>query len=160
VVIGRFAVPAPQPAGQAQVAALRQEVGVMRQMLTMSLLQQQSAAERLEGVAWTGRLEAPGAEVVSALIDTLRADSSVNVRLAAIDALRRFADREPVRRSALDLLPRQSSPLVQIALIDFVLEVDAGDSAPLLRRLAQDPMTADAVRMHAARRLEQLGAQS
>jgi hypothetical protein len=143
-----------------QLTAMRRELGDMRQMVTMSLLQQQSAAERLEGVAWTSRIERPGTEVVSALLDTLMHDPNVNVRLASIEALKRFADQDMVRRSTLQSLPQQSSPLVQIALIDFVLESSGSAAAPALRQLSQDAMTIDAVRMHAARGLEQIGAKS
>ncbi len=159
VALGRLTT-AASPSNDAQLTALRQELGDMRQMVTISLLQQQSAAERLEGVAWSGRIERPGTEIVSALLDTLMHDSNVNVRLASIEALKRFADQDTVRQSALQSLPQQSSPLVQIALIDFVLESSGAAAAPALRQLSQDTMVIAAVRMHAARGLEQLGAKS
>jgi anti-sigma factor RsiW len=159
IVVGRTSSVSPA-SGEAQIAALRQEVGAMREMVSMSLLQQQSAAERLEGVAWTNRLERPGAEVVSALLETLRRDPNVNVRLASIDALKRFGDQEVVRRGALDSLPRQTSPLVQVALIDFVLETNGVESEAILRRLSQDSTLAEAVRTRAVQGLAQLGAQS
>ncbi len=122
----------------------------MRQLLTLSLLQQQSASERLKGVASTSQIDQPGTEVVAALLDTLMHDSNVNVRLASIDALRRFADREAVRHGAVDAVPRQTSPLVQIALIDFLAEVAGRESAVTLRSLAQDPMLDRSVRERAA----------
>jgi HEAT repeat protein len=142
------------------ILALRQEVAAMREVVTMSLLQQQSAAERLEGVALTSRLERPGAEIVSALLETLMHDPNVNVRLASIDALQRFADQDIVRRGALDTLPRQTSPLVQVALIDFVLETNGLESAAILRRLSEDATLAEPVRRRAAQGLAQIGAAS
>jgi hypothetical protein len=164
VAIGRQLNPAAtSPAAstpEAQLAALRREVGDMREMVSLSLLQHQSATDRLQGVAWTGRIDQPGQEVVAALLDTLMHDPNVNVRLATIDALERFADREVVRRGALQALPEQTSPLVQIALIDFAVETVGADSAGALRLLSEDTITDSAVRTHAARRLEQLGAKS
>ncbi len=156
VVIGRespLAPVSPDPG----IAALRQELGDMRQMMTLSLMQQQSASDRLKGVTWTGQIEQPGNEVVAALLDTLMHDTNANVRLASIDALKRFAERDLVRRGTIDAFPRQNSPLVQIALIDFVIERYGRESASTLRRLAQDPMLEESVRARAAWGLQQVG---
>ena len=148
---------APAPVADPQLADVRAELRMMREMVTLSLLQQQSASERLKGVTWTRAIDDPGSEVTAALLDTLMHDPNDNVRLATIDALKRFADREGVRRGAIDALDRQTSPLVQIALIDFVVEVNGREAADMLRRLSRDPMLDDAVRARAAQGLEQLG---
>ncbi len=139
-----------------QIAELRQEVRDMRQMIALSLMQQQSASDRMKGVTWTGQLDRPGGEVVGALLDTLTHDSNVNVRLAAVDALRRFADRDRVRRGAVEALPRQNSPLVQIALIDFLVDVAGRESTPAFRRLSQDPELDPTVRERATWALQQV----
>ena len=88
----------------------------LRQMVSLSLLQQQSASERLKGVAWAAQLESGDGSVVTALLDALSNDPNVNVRLASVDALKRFATQDAVRRGAVTALERQTSPLVQIAL--------------------------------------------
>jgi hypothetical protein len=154
VLLGRQ-TQSPPPADP-QIAALRQELRDMRQMVTLSLMQQQSASDRLKGVSWSGRIDQPGSEVVTALLDTLMHDPNVNVRLASIDALRRFAEREGVRRGAVDALSRQTSPLVQIALIDFLVEVAGRESTATFRGLSQDPMLDRAVRDRAAWALQQV----
>jgi HEAT repeat protein len=155
VGIGRQA--APRPAADPQLALLREELRDMRQMVTLSLLQQQSASERLKGVSFTTRIEQPGSEVTLALLDTLMHDANVNVRLATIDALKRFAARESVRRGVIEALARQTSPLVQIALIDFVVETNDRDAAGTLRHLLGDPMLDQAVRGRATQALKQIG---
>jgi hypothetical protein len=155
VGIGRQTM--PPPAVDPQLAMLRDELRDMRQMVTLSLLQQQSASERLKGVSFTTQMEQPGSEVTAALLDTLMHDPNVNVRLSTIDALKRFAARDSVRRGVIDSLPRQTSPLVQIALIDFVVEASGRDAADTLRRLSADPMLDKAVRARAAQKLEQIG---
>ena len=155
IVIGRGMNQPAQP--DPSIAALRQELRETRQMVALSLLTQQSASERLKGVSWTGQIEMPGNEVVAALLDTLVHDSNVNVRLASIDALKRFADQQNVRRAALDALNRQDSPLVQMALIDFMVEVNEREAVPELRRLAQDAMVDQAVRKRATWSLQQIG---
>jgi HEAT repeats len=141
----------------AQIAALRSEMHDLREMVSLSLMQQQSATERLKGVTWTGQLDRPSGEVVSALLDALMHDPNVNVRLATIDALERFASREEVRRGTIQAVAQQPSPLVQIALIDFMVKTNERESVPALRRLAMDPQANDAVRARAAWGLQQLG---
>jgi hypothetical protein len=155
VALGRFVAqpPAPNP----EIAELRQELRDTREMVTLSLLQQRSASERLKGVTTSSQLEQPGTEVVTALLDTLRRDPNVNVRLATVDALRRFGGREAVQRGVVDALPQQMSPLVQIALIDFLLEAQGRGAASVLQQLADDTMLDKAVRDRAARGLQQVG---
>ena len=141
-----------------QIAAMRTEMRDLREMVSLSLMQQQSASERLKGVTWTGQLDQPSGEVVSALLDALMHDSNVNVRLATIDALERFATREDVKRSTIQAVQQQrASPLVQIALIDFMVKTNERESVPALQRLAMDPQVNDAVRARAAWGLQQLG---
>lgn len=148
--------PRADHAPPADLAALRTEVGELRQMVSLSLLQQQSASERLKGVSWAAGLEPADPTVVEALLDALARDPNVNVRLASIDALRRFAAREAVRQGAIDALQRQVSPLVQMALIDFVVEARFPGADQALRRLASTPDTHEAVRARAERGLEQM----
>ena len=53
----------------------------------LSLMQQQSAGERLRGVSYAYQAPASDTEVLSALLATVNQDESVGVRLAAVDAL-------------------------------------------------------------------------
>jgi hypothetical protein len=159
VAIGRFVVPdGARPAdSSSEIAAMRSEMRELREMVSLSLMQQQSASDRLKGVTWTGQLDRPSGEVVAALLDALIHDPNVNVRLATIDALERFASRDDVRRATIQAVERQPSPLVQIALIDYMVKTNQRESAPTLRRLAQDPQVDSAVRTRAAWGLQQLG---
>lgn len=154
IEVGRGIKAPPSP----EVHELSQEVRDLRQMVTLSLMQQQSASERLKGVSWSNQLDRPGDEVVTALIDTLMRDSNVNVRLASIDALKRFADREAVREAAVHALGTQTSPLVQMALIDFVVETREHTALDTLRKLAKDGTVNEAVRMRAAWGIDHLEA--
>jgi hypothetical protein len=155
VGLGRY-MSAPPPIGPGDVAALRAEVGDLRQMVSLSLLQQQSASERLKGVAWTADLEGSGTAVVSALLETLANDPNVNVRLASVDALRRFAERDAVRTGAVEALGRQTSPIVQMALIDFVVEARLTAARDTLSRLAMDDTVHQTVRARAERGLREV----
>jgi hypothetical protein len=159
VVIGR-ALPARQPAvapaQRTEIAEVRGELRDMRQMLTLSLLQQQSATERLRGVSGTAQIDQPGNEVVAALLDTLLHDPNVNVRLAAIDALRRVSDRADVRLGTKQVITDKTSPLLQVAVIDFMIDTRDPQAPALFRSLAQDSTIDEAVRGRAQWGLEQL----
>ena len=157
VAVGRAGRPAPAPD---DIASVRSELREMRQMVTLTLMQQQSASDRLKGVTWSNTLEQPGSEVVSALLDTLLHDPNVNVRLASIDALARFADEQQVRQGAVDALQSASSPMVQIALIDFVVGVRDTSSIETLKKLAADASLNETVRVRATQGLDRLGAKS
>jgi HEAT repeat protein len=155
VTLGRHT--APPPPADPQLAMLREELRDMREMVTLSLLQQQSASERLKGVSFTSLIDQPDSEVTVALLDALIHDPNVNVRLATIDALKRLSGRENVRRGVIEALTHQTSPLVQIALIDFVVEKNGREAVDTLRRLSSDPMLDEAVRAHAVQGLQQIG---
>lgn len=146
----------PPPAPTPDLTELTHEVRDLRQMVALSLLQQPSASERLKGVNWSQELDRPSDQVVSALIDTLMHDPNVDVRLASIDALRRFAGRDTVRRAALHALDTQRSPLVQMALIDFVVETQEHAAVGTLRRLSQDGSINHTVRARARWALDHL----
>ena len=139
-----------------EFTAMRQELREVRAMLTLSLLQQSGASERIKGVSSAARMDDPRADVVSALLETLAHDPSVNVRLASIRALERFHERPPVRAAVVQAVTREQSPLVTIALIDFIVEaMDRGAIEPL-RQLSRDAGRDDAVRDTAARAVERL----
>src|SRR5260370_32118610 len=89
-----------------QVAQLRNEVNSMKQLVTLSLLQQQNASDRLRGVTWSYRVEQSDSEVLGALLTTINHDPTVNVRLAAVDAIKTFAD-SPLARKCLVASPSQ-----------------------------------------------------
>jgi hypothetical protein len=124
--------------GHEEMANLRAEVREMRQMVTISLLKQQSASERLKGVSWSSQVSRPDPEFLSTLIHTLNYDPNVDVRLAAVDALARFASYPAVRQDLVKSLTRQDSPLVQISLIDLLVQLHERQSIDVLKQLIDD----------------------
>jgi hypothetical protein len=142
----------PSPVDE-EVAALRAEV----RTVGLALLDHQSASERLLGIEWSRRTAATP-ELVSALLERLQYDSNLNVRLAAVDALRAALDRPDVSMGLATALERQDSPLVQVAVTDALLAT--GSSAGIeavrmtLRRSELDP----AVREYLQMALSEVGA--
>ena len=159
IAAGASLRPAQSPAAVqpgAEMIAMRNELMEMRQMVALSLMQQQSASDRLRGVNWSYQLQQPGQEVLSALLDTLMHDSNVNVRLATVDALRQFGNQPIVRRGVIEALNRPESPMVQVALIGLAVDLHEKESIGALRRLSGDQSLDIAVRERAQKGLAEL----
>jgi hypothetical protein len=139
-----------------EIAALHRELADTRQLVAVSLLQHESASDRLEGVSWSTRVAQPKPEVLEALLYTLRYDSSVDVRLAALDALRHYSDQPLVRRGVPDSLDQQKSPLVQIAVVDFLVQSRDRGVIGKLRAFEQAPGIVPAVRERVEHGIDQL----
>jgi HEAT repeat protein len=132
----------------------------MRQLVALSLMQQQSASDRLRGVSWSYQVEPSDEEVMKQLVTTVNHDPNVNVRLAAVDALRPFTGSPATdlmaRNAVIEALPKQTTPIVQVALIDFLAELKERNAAPELRRLVSDPEINSGVRKRAEWALERM----
>ena len=139
-----------------EMAQLRNQVDNLRQLVTLSLLQEQSPSSRLRGVGYTYQMTQPDQQVEQALLHTVNHDSNVNVRLSAVDALAKFGNSSDVRRALVDSIPVQDSPLVEIALIDLLVQLKEKSAAPALRKLAQDSQADDSVRQRASAALQKL----
>jgi len=145
------------PRQSKEIPKLHDEIASTREMVALSLLQQQSATERLRGVDYTGRMQTMEPEVVSALTEAVAHDPSVNVRLAAIDALSKASGSPGVLQSLTQSLPRQDSPMVQAALIDYLVEARDRKALGTLRQLAAQPDLNPAVLERTRFALQQLG---
>jgi hypothetical protein len=121
------------------VAALRGEVANLHAAVAASLLEQSSVSARLRGVAYTRDLEQDGDAVTEALLHALREDPSVNVRLAAIEALLPQLSGSARQGELVSAVATQSSPLVQLSLIDALLDSGSEPVRRELERLLNDP---------------------
>jgi HEAT repeats len=144
------------PRQNQEIAKLHEEIASTREMVALALLQQQSATERLRGVNYTGRLENMEPDVVLALTEAVAHDPSVNVRLAAIDALSKASGRPEVLQSLTQALSAQDSPMVQAALIDYLVDARDRRAVGTLRQLVAQPDINPAVLERARFAVQQL----
>ena len=151
-IAGSHQVEAPNP----ELAQLRGQIENLRQLVTLSMLQQDSPSARLRGVTYSYQVTQPDQQVEQALLHAVNHDSNINVRLSAVDALAKFGNNPDVRRALVDSLPVQDSPLVQIALIDLLVQFKDKDAAAELRKLAQDSQANEEVRQRASAALQKL----
>lgn len=80
-----------------------------------------NTAERLKEIQEIRNQPTGNHKIYEALNHALLNDKNVNVRLSAIESLVHFADDPEVRKYLIHAIPRQRSPLVQVALADAMI---------------------------------------
>jgi len=139
-----------------RLATLSNEVQDMRQQVGLSLLSQPSATDRIQGIGYSAAVENPNDKTLAALFNALDNDPNPNVRLAAVDALYLFRARPGVKESLVRSLAIQNYPLVQVALIDFLVEVREARAAEALKLLIEKNELTPEVKKRAEQGLKQI----
>jgi hypothetical protein len=158
ILCGRY-FPQTGAGSNLEMAQLRAQVENLHQMVAISMLQQQSPSARMRGVTYTEKISQPDPQVLDALLQAVNHDANVNVRLSAVDALQKFATGPEVALAMVNSIAEQESPLVQIALIDMLVQLDARGAAPGLARISKDMKMDEMVRQRAAWGLRKLEVQ-
>jgi hypothetical protein len=94
-----------------------------------------SAAQRITGVRATYSSVSLDRQLTDALLKAIDEDPNTNVRLAAIEGLRRFYKDDEVRHGLLHSLSTQTDPVVQVALIQLLVELNEKAAIEPLRRM-------------------------
>lgn len=161
-IAGQRNAPAPAPSAEQddatkrQIAELQQKVDSMGQLVGYSLLQQQPANQRLKGVLAAQDLASPNEQVITQLISALALDPSTNVRLTALESLYPHAEKDVVRAGVLASLEREQNPLVQVAMIDFLVAARDREAVSTFEQLSRRDNINTSVRDAARRALAQL----
>ncbi len=142
--------------GAARLTALQREVQDIRQTAALTLLNQPSAVDRLQGVSYSAAVKDPNTKTLAALVNALNTDPNPNVRLAAVEALYLFRSQPGVKESLVQSLAAQDSPLVQVALIDLLVEIREQRAAEALKALVKNDKLNPDVKKLAERGIKQL----
>jgi len=134
------------PSQKTEIASLSKEVSDLKEMMMLSLLEKESASERLRGVSLTEEMDDASNRVTQALIHTLNNDANINVRLAALDALRPYTKDPHIREELVRSIGKQDSPLVQVALSELMEALQEKASIKELQKILQDKNTPRDVR--------------
>ncbi len=136
----------PQQSSTNQIETLSLQVSEMKEMMMLSLLEKESATDRLKAVSLTGEMDEASAKVTSALIQTLNEDENVNVRLAALEALKPYVQNSNVREELVKSIGKQSEPLVQVSLAEVMAELRVKSSVKELEKLLGSEKTPSEVK--------------
>lgn len=124
-----------------QIKKLTDEVSALKELTMLSLLEKESATDRLKAVSLTEDMDQASHKVTDALLKTLNSDENVNVRLAALDALRPYSQKSEVRTALIRSIAIQDSPLVQIALAELMAALQEKKSLNELQKIMRDHHT-------------------
>jgi len=143
---------------EGRYASLSRELQDMRQQVALSLLNQPSATERIQGIGYSTEVRNPDDSTLAALFRAVDTDPNPNVRLAAVEALYLFRDRPEVRENLVKSLAIQPYPLVQVALIDFLVEIRETRAIDALKGLIEAGELTPEVKERAEQGLKQMTA--
>lgn len=129
-----------------QIESLSHQLAEMKEMMMLSMLEKESATERLRAVSLTQDFDQASEKVTGALLETLNQDVNVNVRLAALEALTPYARNSKVREALVRSISQQDSPLVQIALAELMAAQQVKSSVKELEKIMQAENTPADVR--------------
>jgi hypothetical protein len=124
-----------------QIEALSHEIGELKEMMMLSMLERESATDRLKAVNLTQGMDQASIKVTSALLKTLNNDENVNVRLAALDALKPFTRDSQIREALIRSIASQKSPLVQVALAELMAALQEKAAIEELQKIMKDSET-------------------
>jgi anti-sigma factor RsiW len=131
------------------ITGLEQQIIQMRQVLMTALINNDSPSDRIKAVHYAEQISQPSPQVTDILISTLNTDPSVNVRLAAANALQQFAAHQNVRTSLAEALKQQSDPMLQIVLIKMLVQMHEQAVVPTLQQFSTDHETHEMVKKEA-----------
>jgi len=106
---------------------LQHEVSSLSTMLAISMLQKDSASERLSGVAYSRQADLSNPLLVEQLIELLAKDKSTSVRLAVINSLGQLKSFGSSEQQLFTLATKEENLLVQIELCRLLLNYGSVD---------------------------------
>ena len=138
------------------VAALRQDINEMKQIVALSQLRKESASERIMPTYEFKKMDSTNDEILDALIYTFNNDDNTNVKNAAADALYKFGNQEKVRKAFINGLTSQKDPILQIKLIDMLVGMGEKRALPKLQEVMQEENQMKVVKQKAAQGIGKL----
>ncbi len=135
---------------------LASETDEVRSELVMALIDQPSASKRLQAVNEANKLDAATDIIIDALFKTLHNDPNINVRLATIESLSKYAAQPKVRQGLVESINQQESPLVQLALADLMVTLQEKGSIDSMKELLEQPDIDTTVKQQIRSSIEQI----
>ncbi len=132
VLIAWFLV--PKESGK-EIARLSDDLAEMKKMMILTMIEQPRAQDRIAAVSMVSEVTQGDGRIIEVLVQTLNTDKSLNVRLAALDALLSFGHLPEVRTALIQSIRLQESPLLQVALADAMVQLRNKESVDAFQDL-------------------------
>ncbi len=122
-------------ASQEQFQYMSSEISEMKKMLTYTMLNQPSPAERIKAIHYIRSLSHVDDQMISAMLHILNHDPNVNVRLVTLETLLNFAERSQVRNGLIHSINQQGSPIIQLSLANSMILLKDKEAIGQLKEL-------------------------
>lgn len=126
-----------QASVQAQQVTIKDQQ--IQALTVLSLLDMPSANKRMLAVSLASMSEQPDAMVVNALLHTLKQDKNINVRLEALEVLAKHSNSDEVRNGLVQAINYQQSPMLQIALVNLMLNLNEKQAIEPIKEMLKQP---------------------
>jgi hypothetical protein len=143
---------------QGQLESLRAEVATLNATVALSLMERQSAAERLKGVDTATTVAGANPRITEALLLRAANDSSRSVRTAAIGALGPQMSDPGVAAEVQRLMLESHSPLVQLAFAELVMRWGDNDQLRNLVEAAEGGLLLPDVQQYVIEKVQRMSA--
>ena len=124
-------------AANSTIAALETKNQDFKQTAMLSLMENQSASKRIQGVNYIEEFKQPDAAILNALIGRMQNDNTINVRLAATEALEKFTASEKVKAAYIQTLETETDPGLQIKIIQILVKIQEKKVVKPMQRLLE-----------------------
>lgn len=125
----------------AEIAQLTDESLAFKQTAVLSLMGNQSASKRIQGVTFIEEFTEPDEAIVSALNDRMLHDENTNVRRTAVEVLSTFIASETVKNSFIKALKTEKDPGIQITIIQILGKIQEKKAAASMQYLLEQEDT-------------------
>ncbi len=119
------------------IAQLQDETNQMKQTAMLSLMENQSASKRIQGVNYIEEFEQPDEAIIQALASRLLYDENDNVRMTAFEALAKFTSSETVKSTFIEALEKEQNPSIQVAIIQALVQIQEKKAAEPMKKLLE-----------------------
>ena len=136
LIIGNFLL--PNRGYENQLSYMSQEMKEMRELMVLAMIEKPQAVDRIKAVNYANEMSQADQKVIDALFKTLNNDENINVRLAGLDALKKYVNNPEIRERLIDSFQFQDSPMVLIELADLMINLQEKKSLDELQKLLKD----------------------
>lgn len=134
-----------------QIVSLQNEALEYKEVALISLLENESASKRIQGVQLVQDFDTPDSEIVNALGQKMLNDENTNVRLTALEALSSFSYSEQVKNLFIEALKTEKNPSIQVAIIEVLVQLQEkkaiGPMKDLLEKEETQPFIKDQINL-------------
>ena len=134
-----------------QIVSLQNEAQEYKEVALISLLENESASKRIQGVQLVQDFDTPDSEIVNALGQKMLNDENTNVRLTALEALSSFSYSEQVKNLFIEALKTEKNPSIQVAIIEVLVQLQEkkaiGPMKDLLEKEETQPFIKDQINL-------------